>query len=216
MATGFTSRHTADICTYFMKALYCRLPVAVRKHVYNKCYSSVLCLYCGKVEVSDHVFSCVIDDAAHRRVLESCMSSWKVLSGLSLSASCILQLLSACALDFLVFSTLFKGFVFKEWLQEAVFVFYVPKVAGVKIADFVHSICVAFRNDIWLVCAKHHAYMERNGLIPMDGSVSISISGLTSRFSDGVVKLLGIAEAFGICFGFCKSCSFFQVLVTQF
>ncbi|KAG9304905.1 hypothetical protein G9A89_010767 [Geosiphon pyriformis] len=191
MVIGFTSRHTADIRTYFMKAF-------------------VLCLYCGKVKVSDHVFSCVIDDVARRWVLESCMSSWKVLFGLSLSASCILQLLSACASDFLVFSTLCKGFVFKGWLQEAVSIFYVPKVAGIKIADFVCSICVTFRNDIWLVHAKHHAYMERNDLIPVDGLVSISISGLTSRFLDGVVKLLGVAEVFGVCFGFYKSCSFFS------
>ncbi|KAG9300150.1 hypothetical protein G9A89_010560 [Geosiphon pyriformis] len=198
-----SSRHTADIRTYFMKALHYRLPVAVRKCVYDKCYSSVLCLYCGEVEVSDHVFSCVIDDAAHCRVLESCMSFWKVLSGLSLSASSILQLLSACTSDFLVFLTLCKGF-------EAVSVFHVPKVADIKIADFVCSICVAFRSDIWLVCAKHRAYIERNGLILVDGLVPVSISGLTSRFSDGVVKLLGVAKAFGIRFGFRKFCSFFS------
>ncbi|KAG9293913.1 hypothetical protein G9A89_019251 [Geosiphon pyriformis] len=90
MATGFTSRCTANIRTYFMKALHCRLPVAVRKRVYDKYYPSVLCLYCGKVEVSNHVFSCVINDAARRQVLEFCMSSWKVLFGLSLSASCVL------------------------------------------------------------------------------------------------------------------------------
>ncbi|KAG9286563.1 hypothetical protein G9A89_014729 [Geosiphon pyriformis] len=210
MATGFTSRCTANIHIYFIKALHRRLLVAVRKHVYNKCYSSVLCLYCGEVEVFDYVFFCVIDDAAHHRVLESCMSSWKVLSGLFLPASSILQLLSICALDFLVFSTFCKGFVFKRWLQKAVFIFHVPKVAGIKIADFVYSICVAFRSDIWLVHAKHCAYMERNGLILVDGSVPVSISDFTLRFSDGVVKLLGVAEAFGVHFGFHKSCSFFS------
>ncbi|KAG9286189.1 hypothetical protein G9A89_014175 [Geosiphon pyriformis] len=210
MATGFTSRCTADICTYFMKALHHWLSMAVRKRIYDKCYPSVLCLYCDEMEVSDHVFSCVIDDVACHRILESCMSSWKVLSGLFLSASCVLQLLLACASDFLVFSTLCKGFVFKGWLQEAVSVFHVPKVADIKIADFVRSICVAFRDNIWLVHAKHHAYIERNGLILVDGLVSVSISGLTSRFSDGVIKLLGIAEAFGIRFGFRKSCFFFS------
>ncbi|KAG9294403.1 hypothetical protein G9A89_001908 [Geosiphon pyriformis] len=210
MTTGFTSRCTANICTYFIKALYCRLPMAIQKRVYDKCYSSVLCLYCGEVEVSDYVFSCVFDDAACCWVLEFYMFSWKVLSGLSLLASSILQLLLACVSDFLVFSTLCKSFVFKEWLQKAVSIFHVPKVAGIKIADFVCSICVAFRSDIWLVCAKHRAYMERNGLILVDGSVPISISGLTSRFSDGVVKLLGVTEAFGIRFGFHKSCSFFS------
>ncbi|KAG9299131.1 hypothetical protein G9A89_020444 [Geosiphon pyriformis] len=210
MATGFTSRCTANIRTYFMKALYHRLPMAVRKHIYDKCYSSVLCLYCGEVEVSDYVFSCIIDDAAHHQVLESYMFSWKVLFGLFLPALCVLQLLLTCATDLLVFSTLCKGFVFKGWLQEAVSVFHVPKVAGVKIADFVCSVCVVFRNNIWLVCAKYRAYMERNGLIPVNGLVPVSISGLTSRFSDGVVKLLGVVEVFGVCFGFRKSYSFFS------
>ncbi|KAG9288444.1 hypothetical protein G9A89_015650 [Geosiphon pyriformis] len=203
MATGFTSRHTADICTYLMKALHRRLPVAVQKRIYDKCYSSVLCLYCGEVEVSDHVFSCIIDDAACRQVLESCMSFWMVLSGLSFSSSSILQLLSTCALDFLVFSALCKNF-------EAVSIFCDPKIAGIKTADFVHSICVAFRDDIWLVHAKHHAYMEKNDLILVDGSVPISLSGLASRFSDDMVKLLGVTEAFGVRFGFRKSCSFFS------
>ncbi|KAG9284989.1 hypothetical protein G9A89_009799 [Geosiphon pyriformis] len=203
MATGFTSRHTADIHTYLIKALHCWLAMAVRKHIYDKYYPSVLCLYCGKVEVFNHMFSCIIDDVARRQVLESCMSSWMVLSGFFLLSSSILQLLLTCASDFLVFSALCKGF-------ETVSIFCDPKIAGVKAADFVHSICIAFRDDIWLVCVKHRTYIEKNGLIPVDGSVPISLSGLASRFLDGVVKLLGVTEAFGVYFGFCKSCSFFS------
>ncbi|KAG9304477.1 hypothetical protein G9A89_020041 [Geosiphon pyriformis] len=42
---------------------------------------------------------------------------------------------------------------------------------------------LAFKNNIWLVCAKHCAYMEKNGLIPLDGFVLILVSGLTSGFS---------------------------------
>ncbi|KAG9298623.1 hypothetical protein G9A89_012691 [Geosiphon pyriformis] len=148
MATGFTSRRTANIHTYLIKALHRQLSMAVRKWIYDRCYSSVLCLYCGEVKVSDHI-------------------------------------------------------------QEAVSIFHNSKVASIKIADFVCFLCVAFRNNIWLVYAKHCIYMEKNGLILMDGLISVSVSGLVSRFLDGVVKLLGIAEAFGIRFGFCKSCSFF-------
>ncbi|KAG9297635.1 hypothetical protein G9A89_011150 [Geosiphon pyriformis] len=209
MATGFTSRRTTNVRTYLMKTLYHWLPVAVRKHIYDRCYPSVLCLYCGEMEVSDHVFSYVIDDSAHCGVLESCMSSWKTISGLSLSFFNVLQLLLTCASDFLVFSALYKGFVFRGWFREAVSVFHDPKVAGIKITDFVYSLYVTFRNNIWLVCAKHHTYIEKNGLIPVDGSIPVLVSGLVLRFSGGVVKLLGIAEAFGVHFGFCKSCSFF-------
>ncbi|KAG9294055.1 hypothetical protein G9A89_004923 [Geosiphon pyriformis] len=123
----------------------------------SRCYLSVLCLYCGEVEVSGHVFSCVIDDSARRWILESCMSSWKAISGFSLSSSNVLQLLLTCASDFLVSSALYKGFVFSGWFREAV-------------------------------------------------------SGLVLRFSGGVIKLLGIAEAFGVRFGFCKSCLFFSAI----
>ncbi|KAG9293967.1 hypothetical protein G9A89_019305 [Geosiphon pyriformis] len=210
MATDFTNRLTANTQTYFMKALYCQLPIAVRKHIYDKYYPNVLYLYCGEVEVSDHVFSCVVNDSACCQVLESCMSSWRVLSGLSLPSLGVLQLLSTCALNFLVFSALYKGFVFNSWLWEAISVFHDPKITCIRISDFVQSICLAFRNNIWLVRAKHRAFMEKNGLISVNGSILILVSGLVSGFSAGVIKLLGIAEAFGVYFGFCKSCSFFS------
>ncbi|KAG9292227.1 hypothetical protein G9A89_023947 [Geosiphon pyriformis] len=204
--SGFLANLHSDVdwlSSFRAYTLHCRLPVAVWRHIYNKCYPSVLCLYCGKVEVSDHVFSCVIDDLACHQVLESCMSFWKLLSGLSLFSSVVLQFMSTCAPDLLVFSALYKGF-------EAVTVFHDPKIAGVKITDFVCFIYSAFRNNIWLVCAKHCAFMEKNGLISADGSFIIPVSGLVSRFSAGVVKLLGITEAFGILFGFCKFCLFFS------
>ncbi|KAG9295281.1 hypothetical protein G9A89_021212 [Geosiphon pyriformis] len=177
MATGFTSRYTADF--------------SVQKHLYNKCYSSVLCLYCKKI-------------------LNSSVSSWKELSGLSLFFSCVLQLLLIYTPDFLVSSALFKGFVFSEWFSEAVFVFYDPKVAGVRIINFACSFCLAFRDDIWLVCVKHHAFIEKCELIPVDGSVPISISGSALKFSTGVVKLLGMSEALSVCFGLRKHCLFFS------
>ncbi|KAG9290523.1 hypothetical protein G9A89_002498 [Geosiphon pyriformis] len=36
------------------------------------------------------------------------------------------------------------------------------------------------------------------------------VSGPLSLLSDGVIKLLGIAEAHGVSFGFRKLCSFFS------
>ncbi|KAG9291304.1 hypothetical protein G9A89_021806 [Geosiphon pyriformis] len=201
MATGFTNKCTADSHTYFMKTLHCQLPVAVRKRLYDRCYPSVLCLYCGKVEVSDHVFSCSVNSSAHCHILNSGMSSWKELSGFSFSSSCVLQLLLTCASDFSVFS-----------FSEAVSVFHNPKVAGARVTDFAHSICLAFRNDIWLVHTKHCVFMEKYDLIFKDGSVYTSASSSVLVFSAGVVKLLGISETFGVCFGFRKLCSFFSGL----
>ncbi|KAG9294341.1 hypothetical protein G9A89_001846 [Geosiphon pyriformis] len=63
IAAGFTSRPLVNACSYFMKALHHWLPVAVWKHLYNRLYPNILCLYCGNVEASDHVFSYKIDDS---------------------------------------------------------------------------------------------------------------------------------------------------------
>ncbi|KAG9298396.1 hypothetical protein G9A89_000395 [Geosiphon pyriformis] len=125
-------------------------------------------------------------------------------------ATGVLQMLSTCASDFPVSTALYKGFVFNECLWEAISIFYDSKVAGVKIANFVHFICFAFRNNIWLVHAKHCIFMKKNGLIPVDGSISVLVSGLASGFLAGVIELLGIAKAFGVRFGFHKFCLFFS------
>ncbi|KAG9298884.1 hypothetical protein G9A89_015905 [Geosiphon pyriformis] len=70
MATGFTSWSLANACTYFMKALYYHLSIAVQKHLYSRLYPNVLCLYCGEVKVSDHAFSCKVDKAACHQLLD--------------------------------------------------------------------------------------------------------------------------------------------------
>ncbi|KAG9297381.1 hypothetical protein G9A89_009465 [Geosiphon pyriformis] len=149
----------ADVRTYFMKALYHWLSVTVWKQLYNRCYSSMLCLYCDKVEISDHVFSCM--------------------------------------------------------LQEAVFVFGDAKIAGQKVMEFVCNLCFVFRDKVWLVYVKHCACMEKSEIIPSDGSALVSVSGLPALLSVGVVKLLDIAEAIGVGFGFHKFCLFSQVLEAQ-
>ncbi|KAG9302917.1 hypothetical protein G9A89_022334 [Geosiphon pyriformis] len=63
MAAGFTSRPTVGIYTYFIKALYYQLLVAVQKCLYNKYYPSVLCLYYGNIEILDYAFFCVVNNS---------------------------------------------------------------------------------------------------------------------------------------------------------
>ncbi|KAG9295867.1 hypothetical protein G9A89_006606 [Geosiphon pyriformis] len=58
MLSEFTSRKSANLCTYLIKTVYRQLLVAVKKRLYNKSYSGVLCLLYGKMELSDHVFIC--------------------------------------------------------------------------------------------------------------------------------------------------------------
>ncbi|KAG9284981.1 hypothetical protein G9A89_009791 [Geosiphon pyriformis] len=93
---------------------------------------------------------------------------------------------------------LHKSFVFDNWFCEAVSVFHCPKVACLKIVNFARSFGLAFRDEIWLVHAKHCAYMEKHELIPLDGLSPTLVSGLTLRFFAGVIDLLGIDEAFVI------------------
>ncbi|KAG9306718.1 hypothetical protein G9A89_004265 [Geosiphon pyriformis] len=147
--------------------------VAVRKQLYSKHYSSVLCLFCGDIEIFDHVFSCKIDLLP------------VLIFGLSHFSFCVSQLLSSCAFNVSVFTSIFK---------ETVSVFHDFKLASWRIVNFVHVI----------------TFMEKNRLILPDGLISVSISEMLSGLSAGVVRLLGIADTFGVHFGFHRSCSFFS------
>ncbi|KAG9300720.1 hypothetical protein G9A89_023518 [Geosiphon pyriformis] len=144
LAAGFTSACTAGSWMYFMKALYYRLPVAVRKQLYDKGYPSVLCLFCGNVEISDHLFSCPFNAGDRARLMNAHASVWKTRSGLSHSTSCVSQLLSACASDAVVSMAICKGFVFNEWYCESFSVFKDTKTAARNIMAFVCEFCLAF------------------------------------------------------------------------
>ncbi|KAG9298387.1 hypothetical protein G9A89_005247 [Geosiphon pyriformis] len=176
MATGFTSSRMAGFHTYFMKALHYHFPVAS--------YSSVICLFCGEVEVSDHVFSCFSDANSHTSLLDTYAAAWEMHSGLS-------------------------RFVFNDWYYESVSVYKDPKVAVVNVVNFVRKFCLAFCDNIWLVCAKHQAIIEKNKLIPRDGFISVTVSGFSAWLLAGLIRLLGVADAFGISFGYCKHCLFY-------
>ncbi|KAG9294653.1 hypothetical protein G9A89_008132 [Geosiphon pyriformis] len=108
-------------------------------------------------------------------LLDSHVKSWKTLSGLSHSSSSVLHLLLSCVSDSSVLAALHKGFVFNDWFCETVLVFHDSKMAGSKVVEFACSLGLAFRDDIWLVYAKHCAYMKKNRLISLDGSIPISL-----------------------------------------
>ncbi|KAG9286330.1 hypothetical protein G9A89_003832 [Geosiphon pyriformis] len=171
MATGFTNIWTAGFRTYFMKALYYRLPVSVQKHLYDREYFSVVCLFCGEVEVSDHVFSCSSDTDNCAGLLDTYATAWEY--------------------------------------HESVSVYKDPKVAVVNVVNFVHKFCLVFRDSIWLVHAKHWAIMEKNKLIPCDGFIFVTVSGFFMWLLAGVIRLLGVADALGINFGYCKHYLFY-------
>ncbi|KAG9306513.1 hypothetical protein G9A89_004710 [Geosiphon pyriformis] len=129
-------------------ALHHRLPVAVWKHLYNKCYASVMCLFCGDIEVSDHIFSCLFDAAGHVQLFVAHVLAWEAYFSLVQFSSCVSQLLSICIADAAVSTALYKGFVFGGWYQESLSVFKDSMVVASNIVDFVHGFCVFFRDDI--------------------------------------------------------------------
>ncbi|KAG9291040.1 hypothetical protein G9A89_012912 [Geosiphon pyriformis] len=176
MVAGFINKSTASLCSYFLKALYHYLPVAV----------------------SDHFFVCTFDFDAHKNILMSYLAKWYCVSGLNSPLSRILQVLSLCVSDNVLYTT------------EAMSILDDAKTVRKFIVDFVWELGAAYHIDIWLVKAKYKALMEKNSLIPLDGSVYSVTYGLSCMFSAGVIRLFGIAEALGVCFGFCKHCCFFS------
>ncbi|KAG9292913.1 hypothetical protein G9A89_016275 [Geosiphon pyriformis] len=210
MAAGFTSLRIAGFRTYFIKALHHRLSVTVHKCLYDRLYPSIVCLFCGNVEIFDHVFFCSFDTVGHEHLMNTYAAVWEARSGLSCSFSCISQLLSTCASNCVVGVALCKGFVFNNWYRESVSVFKDPKVAACNMMSFVCEFCAAFWDEIWLVRVRHWAVMEKGRLIPHDGSVPASVSGFSMGLSAGVVRLLRVANAIGICFRFRRSCLFFS------
>ncbi|KAG9296082.1 hypothetical protein G9A89_011934 [Geosiphon pyriformis] len=198
MAAGSIGKCFASAYTYFMKALHYRLLVAVRKCLYSRFYPSILCLYCGKVKVSNYVFSCGSDTAICIQLLDTHAAIWGALSSLLQSSSRIMQLMLFCVSDTLLYSAFCKSFMFKLCFQEVVLVFKDSKIACQKM------------DEIWLVHVSYRALIEKHDLIPRDGSVPGLVHGLSSLFSAEVIKMLGITEAFGISFGFHASCLFFS------
>ncbi|KAG9301965.1 hypothetical protein G9A89_021009 [Geosiphon pyriformis] len=155
MAAGFTSYHSAGF----------------------------LCLYCGNVELSDHVFSCMFDAAAWFQLFVDFASTWKTVSGLSYASFHVSQMLSNCLADLKLVVLLCKSFVLMDWCQEATSCFNNSKVVSGKVVEFVRSLCLSFRNDIWLVRSKHCVYMKKHGLIPYNSSILVLVSGGMSVFS---------------------------------
>ncbi|KAG9304185.1 hypothetical protein G9A89_019747 [Geosiphon pyriformis] len=198
----FRSSLTASFRTYFIKTLHHRLPVTMYKWLYDKHYPSVMCLFCGDVEVSDHVFSYPFDADGHAQLLDAYVAVWNVHSGLAHSSSGVSQLLSTCVFNVSVSTALYKGFVFKNWFRKSVSVFKDSRIASQNIVVFVREFSLAFWEDIWLVHAKHHAFMEKNGPILCNKSAPVPISGLSLRLSSGITWLLGVAKAIGVGFRF--------------
>ncbi|KAG9305777.1 hypothetical protein G9A89_001065 [Geosiphon pyriformis] len=137
IAAGFTSKFTTGLYLYFLKALHHCLLVVMQKCLYNRDYLSVLCLHCREVKSSDHFFVCAFDSEVHKNLLTSHLVKWHAVSDLGLSLSQISQVLSLCISDNVLYTTLCKNFLFRDWYLEAVSVLDDAKFAERIIINFV-------------------------------------------------------------------------------
>ncbi|KAG9292117.1 hypothetical protein G9A89_005261 [Geosiphon pyriformis] len=199
MLAGFTSWEFSSLYTYLMKAVYQQLSVAVRKGLYNRRYPDMLCLLYGKVELPDHVFTCILDAGIWEEVLAEAFTSWTSLldvNGLSFSA--VLQTLSWYFLNISLYSVLCKGFVLKNWCKEAVDVFDRKKEAFCVVVGFVRQLA--------------EADMERAELVGNNDLVLGLLYCIGSVLSEKVIRMLGIIESFAVSFGCQQLCLFFTDL----
>ncbi|KAG9298550.1 hypothetical protein G9A89_018909 [Geosiphon pyriformis] len=90
-------------------------------------------------------------------------------------------MLSLCIIDDVLYTTVSKGFVFRDWVQEVLSIL---------------ELGAAHYMDIWLV----RALIKKDSLILLNNSVYSVPYNLSCMFSAEVIRLLGIAEAVGVCF----------------
>ncbi|KAG9285685.1 hypothetical protein G9A89_002252 [Geosiphon pyriformis] len=114
-----------------MKAVHRHLPVAVRKRLYDKGYSGVLCLLCDEVKFFDHAFTCSWDVIIYDEVLVETSAHWILVAGLcDSSSSAVLQTLSC---------------------EEAQGVFDNKKQAIDEVVNFVRFVANLHHVRVWLV-----------------------------------------------------------------
>ncbi|KAG9284463.1 hypothetical protein G9A89_014067 [Geosiphon pyriformis] len=213
MFSGSMSRHLAGLHSYFMKAVYGRLPVVVRKRLYNKNYPGVLCLQCGEVEFSNYVFTCGKKSISCKKILFECVSTWRSLAGSRLPVSSMVsESLLSCVSDVSFYAFFCKDFVLTGWFEEAVQIFVDHKEAAQVLVDFVQNMGVHHHSELWKFKFKFRANMERNNLVSNLGVLPLVHCSLEQSVSDAIVRLIGIDDSFGKSFGFCRPCLFFSSL----
>ncbi|KAG9304468.1 hypothetical protein G9A89_020032 [Geosiphon pyriformis] len=191
MLSGSMCQATAALHTYFMKAVHFRLPVVVRKKLYNKVYSGVSCLFCGDVELPDHGFTCVKDASVQLDILGDFGGLWRTLMNLSLGVS-----------DVGLYSVFCKGFVLKSWMDETTASLGDKKKAAIVVVDFICCLAKSHRMNLWLFRTKFRSDMKRSGLIGDDVFVASALGMGALPLSVSTVYLIGVLDSLDVSFGF--------------
>ncbi|KAG9302143.1 hypothetical protein G9A89_020577 [Geosiphon pyriformis] len=179
------------------------LVTVVRKRLYDKYYPGVLCLHCGKVEFSDHVFTCNKESVSYKEILFECVAGWKSIAGSCLQIpSTVLVSLFSCVFNIGLYALLCKSFVLVRWFEKVLQIFEDCREAACILVDFVYSIGIHHRSVLWEFRSRFRADMEKDSLVSDSEVLPVVSCGAVRDLSDGVVRLIGIDDFFGISFGF--------------
>ncbi|KAG9291415.1 hypothetical protein G9A89_021833 [Geosiphon pyriformis] len=201
MLSGNMCRTTAALYMYFMKAVHFKLFVAVRKRLYNKNYSGVLCLFCGDMELPNHGFTCVKDASVQSDILGDFSDLWKTLMGPDLMLlSFVLQNFSLGVSDVGLYLVFCKGFVLKSWMDEAIASLGNKKKAAFVVVDFVHYLAESHRLNLWLFRTKFRSDIERSGLIGDDVVVAGALGVGALPLSAGMICLISVLDSLDVSF----------------
>ncbi|KAG9303820.1 hypothetical protein G9A89_018717 [Geosiphon pyriformis] len=117
--------------------------------------------------------------------------------------------LASSVFDGGLYTFLCKGFMSEDWLAEAKASFVNTKLAMSNLVEFVWSMVVGHRKQIWVPNSKLQAEIEYCKSLCADGSLCNIIQGLFAKVSGGVVYLLGIKKGHMTNFGLSISHLFF-------
>ncbi|KAG9304494.1 hypothetical protein G9A89_020058 [Geosiphon pyriformis] len=198
---GYTSTASATLQLYFMKMLYYCLSVAERKKIYNLNYSSVVCIQCGLMEDSDHVFSCSHNVNVRDTLLSNATLEWNVLLGASANENVVAKLLNEAASSIDLFTVLAKSFVLKSWIVNTLGCLNADSDGGVLVVNFVCHFAESHRSAVWLLVAKLRAYYKKYNLLLHNRLSILLMSGLFSLWSIETIWNFGFRLSIHVCFG---------------
>ncbi|KAG9290240.1 hypothetical protein G9A89_022216 [Geosiphon pyriformis] len=203
ICSGYIGLFSAFLRFYLMKFLHCHLPVAVRKRLYDLKYPNMVCIKCGMIENSDHLFLCKHDNVARLNILLNISMKWCKMAGEFAERSKIMQFLSETEFSNGLYILLAKGFVLKSWVSNAILCLGLVSGSGL-IVKLVCNLAESHRSDIWLPAAKLRAFYEKHNLLPCDGFAVPLINSLSNLWDTSVIYGFGFRLGVYLCFGLCS------------
>ncbi|KAG9304333.1 hypothetical protein G9A89_019895 [Geosiphon pyriformis] len=105
------------------------------------------------------------------------------------------------ALYYGLYMALAKGFVLKEWVVDTVCLLSPGSDRGLLVINLVCEFAEDHQSSIWILTTKLRVYYKKHSLLPKDGFVFLTISGLVSVWFCKMVFDFGVRLGVHVCFG---------------